>query len=299
MFNLILIFICLLIGIGFQKIKTLPKDTHVALNVVILYVALPSLTLLSIPTLKWDVSLLSLCLMPWIVFAGAYFIFTYLGAKSKWSQHVIGCLILCAGLGNTSFVGFPLIEAFMGKEALKYAVLVDQTGTFLICSTFGIWIASQYSHGKIPKRELLKRVIVFPPFVSFAVALIFVAIGYYPTGVTLNVLERFAAMLAPLALISVGLQVRLGEVRESVHYLKWGLGYKLIVAPIMIFILYSLFGMPVQIFKVAVLESAMAPMITASIVAASYGLQPRLAGLMVGVGVPLSLLTLSVWYFFL
>lgn len=299
MFNLILIFVCLAIGMGLQKIKTLPKDTHVALNVVILYIALPALTLLSIPTLQWDVSLLSLCVMPWIVFAGAFFIFTSLGSKFSWSKHVVGCLILCAGLGNTSFVGFPLIEAFMGKEALKYAVLVDQTGTFLICSTLGIWIASKYSQGRISKSELLKRVLVFPPFISFVVALIFVAADYYPSGVPLALLERFALMLAPLALISVGLQVKLGDIKESVHYLKWGLGYKLIVAPIMIFSLYSLLGMPREIFKVAVLESAMAPMITASIVAASYGLQPRLAGLMVGVGVPLSLITLSIWYFFL
>lgn len=299
MFNLILIFICLLIGMGLQKIKTLPKDTHVALNVVILYVALPALTLISIPTLQWDVSLLSLCLMPWIVFAAAYVCFTTLGAKFHWSKHVIGCLILCAGLGNTSFVGFPLIEALLGPEALKYAVLVDQTGTFLICSTLGIWIATNYSHGKIPKMELLKRVVVFPPFVSFVIALIFILIGYYPSGVAMSVLERFAAMLAPLALISVGLQVKLGDIKESFHYLKWGLGYKLIVAPIIIFALYSLLGVPQEIFKVAVYESAMAPMITASIVAASYGLQPRLAGLMVGVGVPLSFITLSIWYFIL
>jgi predicted permease len=299
MFNLFLILICLLIGIGLQKLKNLPKDTHVALNVVILYVSLPALTLISIPTLRWDVSLLSLILMPWIVFALAYVSFTILGAKFQWSKHVIGCLILCAGLGNTSFVGFPIVEALMGREALKYALLVDQAGTFLICSTLGIWIATTYSHGKIPKIEILKRVLVFPPFVSFVVALIFILLGYYPSGAVMSVLERFAAMLAPLALISVGLQVKLGDIKESFQYLKWGLGYKLIVAPIVIFVLYTLLGVPSEIFKVALYESAMAPMITASIVAASYGLQPRLAGLMVGVGVPLSLITLSIWYFIL
>jgi predicted permease len=299
MFNLLLIFICLLIGIGLQKLKTLPKDTHVALNVVILYVSLPALTLIAIPTLQWDVSLLSLILMPWIVFTLAYVCFTILGAKLNWSRPVIGCLILCAGLGNTSFVGFPIIEALMGPQALKYALLVDQAGTFLICSTLGIWVATTFSHGKIPKIELLKRVLVFPPFVSFMLALIFILIGFYPTGAVMSVLERLAALLAPLALISVGLQVKLGDVKESFHYLKWGLGYKLILAPIVIFVIYSLLGVPPEIFKVALYESAMAPMITASIVAASYGLHPRLAGLMVGVGVPLSLITLSIWYFIL
>jgi predicted permease len=40
---------------------------------------------------------------------------------------LIGCLILTAGLGNTSF-GFPIIEALYGEEGLKTAILVDQPG---------------------------------------------------------------------------------------------------------------------------------------------------------------------------
>ena len=49
-------------------------------------------------------------------------------------------------------------------------------------------------------------------------------------------------------------------------------------------------------FKVTVLETAMAPMITGSIVAISNNLEPKLASLMVGVGIPLSFFTLAIWY---
>lgn len=296
MFNLYLILICLVIGMGLQKLKTLPKDMHVGLNVIVLYVSLPALTLLTIPTLQWDMGLVALCLMPWMVFAMAYFFFNKLGARLSWSKHVIGCLILCAGLGNTSFVGFPVIEALMGASALKYALLIDQAGTFLICSTFGIWVAATYSDVLVPKKELLKRVSTFPPFISFMVALVMICFGYSPSGITQTVLERFASMLAPLAIISVGLQVKIGDIKESFHYLKWGLGFKLILVPVVIFSLYSFLDVPQEMYKVVVYESAMAPMITASIIASSYGLQPRLAGLMVSVGLPLSFITLSIWY---
>lgn len=299
MSNLILIFVCLLIGMGLQKLKNLPKDMHVSLNVIILYVSLPALTLLSIPKLEWDASLLSLCLMPWIVFTLAYFFFNFLSKHLGWSKQILGCLILCAGLGNTSFVGFPLIEALLGSQALKYAVLVDQAGTFLICSSFGIWIATTYSESKVPKSELIKKILLFPPFISFIVALLIILADFTLPTVAQNILERFAAMLAPLALVSVGLQLKIGEIKASLPYLKWGLGYKLIIAPLTIFAIYSFIDVPQEIFKVALYESAMAPMITASIIAASYGLQPSLAGLMVGVGVPLSFITLSIWYFIL
>jgi predicted permease len=55
-----------------------------------------------------------------------------------------GCLILTAGLGNTSFLGFPIIEALYGQEGMKTAILVDQPGTFVVLSTLGIIVATMY-----------------------------------------------------------------------------------------------------------------------------------------------------------
>lgn len=299
MTNLILLAVCLLLGILLQKVKSLPKETHVALNVIILHVPLPALALKSIPELQWDISLISLCLVAWIIFGAAYFFFSWVGPKLNWDKKVIGCLILTAGLGNTAFVGFPVIEAVFGKEALKYAMLVDQPGTFLICSSLGIWVGTSFSAGKIPKRELLRRVVVFPPFMAFALAIVLGLMGWQSQGSFKELLERLASILTPLALISVGLQLKWKEIRSDLPYLTMGLGFKLVLAPIIIFALYRLADVPQNLFSIALMEAAMAPMITASILAASYDLQPRLAGLMVGVGVPLSFLTLSAWYQFL
>jgi hypothetical protein len=43
----------------------------------------------------------------------------------------------------------------------------------------------------------------------------------------------------------------------------------------------------------------MAPMITGSIVAINYNLAPRLAALLSGLGMIISLFSLTIWYFFL
>jgi predicted permease len=45
-------------------------------------------------------------------------------------------------------------------------------------------------------------------------------------------------------------------------------------------------------------EAAMPPMITAAIVATEHDLDPALANVMVAVGIILSFLTLSAWWFF-
>ena len=43
----------------------------------------------------------------------------------------------------------------------------------------------------------------------------------------------------------------------------------------------------------------MAPMITGSILASTYGLKPKLSSMMVGFGIPISFLTLVFWFWIL
>jgi predicted permease len=228
-----------------------------------------------------------------------YLVFPFLGRKFNWDKEVVGCLILTAGFCNSAFVGFPVIETLYGKEALKHAIFLDQSGSFLIVSSFGIWVALSYSAGKMRKRMLFKKILLFPPFLAFLCGLVGGLVGWRAEGVTREVLEKLAALLTPMALICVGLQLKWNEIREEIKYLTLGLSYKLLVGPLLIFAVYYAFGIRGNVFRVSVLESAMAPMITSSILAASHNLRPRLAGMMVGVGVPLSFLTLTLWYFIL
>jgi predicted permease len=128
------------------------------------------------------------------------------------------------------------------------------------------------------------------------VSLILGALGWTPEGITKEILERLAGILTPMALISVGLQLRWDAITGELRYLSVGLFYKLLLAPGLIFSLYLLFGVEKKIFNISVIEAGMAPMITSSILAMTHGLRPKLAGVMLGVGVPLSFLTLSFWY---
>lgn len=296
MANIILLLLCLSIGLLLQRNKSLPKDAHISINTVILFVPLPAIALLNIPLLKLDMSLLSLVLLPWITFALSYFIMPLLGKRLGWNRETIGCLILTAGLGNTSFVGFPLLEAFFGKESIKYGVVLDQAGTFLIVSLFGIFVATRYSSGKMKMRLLVKKIFFFPPFLGFLIAVLLGVLGWRAEGMTKDILSQLAVTLTPLALISVGLQLRVRGIGEEIAPLMWGLGFKLLIVPLLFFGLYKCLNIPEDIFNVSVIEAAMAPMITASIVASSYSLNAKLAGLMVGVGVPISLLTVIFWY---
>jgi len=116
-------------------------------------------------------------------------------------------------------------------------------------------------------------------------------------GWFVGVLGRIGGTLSPLALISVGFQLRLGHIRERLGPLGLGLFYKLVVGPALVaFLFVVVMGARGTEIQVTLFEAAMAPMITGSIVAAEHDLDGDLAALMVGVGIPLSFLTLPIWW---
>jgi predicted permease len=121
----------------------------------------------------------------------------------------------------------------------------------------------------------------------------------YPTWLD-ELFKRLGATLVPIALVSVGYQLQLSHVRGKALALAVGLTFKLALGPAVILLLFArwLAGES-QILSVTVFEAAMGPMIGASIVAMDHELDPPLLTLMVGLGIPMSFLTLPAWWYLL
>ncbi len=300
MANLLLLGICLLAGVLFQRVKNFPPNAHIALNNTIIYLALPALTLLYIPQVEFNVQVLRLVGISWIIFLGALVFILVAGKLFNISKATQGGLILTAGLGNTSFVGVPVMDAMYGGEGIRLALIIDQPGTFVVLSTLGIIIASAFSTGSVSASKIVKRVITFPPFIALIIALLLNVLNVHYPPLLADVLQKIGSTISVLALVSVGLQLKPDFKVVKPKALALGLVYKLIIAPILIYIIYvRLSGYTGTIAHVAIMEAAMAPMITAAIVAAEHELNPPLTSLMVGVGIPLSFITLAGWYAFL
>src|SRR5690606_9894082 len=144
----------------------------------------------------------------------------------------------------------------------------------------------------------LIQIATFPPFIALAVATV-IGIANIELGPMINeVIGKLAATLVPLALIAVGFQLRLSPsvLKRYWRPLTLGLTFKLVMIPIFFSVLYiSATGGVSYITKLTILESAMATMITSAVVASDFGLDEELANLMVGVSIPLSLLSVSLW----
>ncbi|MCH7401546.1 AEC family transporter [Belliella kenyensis] len=295
--NLFLIIIFLAIGVLLQSLKMLPSSSAKYLNNYLIYIVLPTLSFRFIPDTVIDSTLLMPISTAWISFGLSWSLFGTLGKVYLWDRSLTGCLIITAGLANTSFVGFPIVNALYGEEALKTALIIDQAGSFIIVSSIAIIVASIYSKEKKRKRDVSKQILTFPPFISFVLAIMMNLLSLHLPAQLDFAFEMIGQTLTPVALIAVGLQLKVNFQALKSTYLWLGLGFKLVLAPMVIYILYGIIlkadGL---IFEVSVIETAMAPMITGSIIAISHDLKPKLASLLVGVGIPLSFLSIGIWY---
>lgn len=300
MSNLILLFVCLFLGIFLRKLKLFPENGHVALNAFVVNISLSALSLYYIPKIVLNYQVIFPVLVPWLNILLALLFFSILGKKLGWSKFLIGALILCAGFSNTSFVGIPVIQALYGESGIKTVMLVDQPGSFVALSTLGITIANVYSGGKSSALQLVQKVLKFPPFIAFSIAVI---LNIFNVNIPLQIDEVFAklgATTVPLALVSVGSQLRWQKLDAEAKPLFFGLLFKLLLFPAFIFILYFLvLKQRGEMIEISFLESAMGPMVTAAIIAAAHKLEPKLCNLMLGIGIPLSFVTLAFWYFVL
>jgi predicted permease len=297
--NYLMLGACFLLGIVLRRSGRLPDNAAVTLNGFVVNISLPALTLAYVHDLDLNSRLILPALMPWIMFALGCAFFWIMGRALGFSPATTGGLMLTGGLANTAFIGLPMIETFYGAEYLGLGILIDQAGSYLVLATLGILVASIYSAGHaVDATTVIRRIVFFVPFQAFVLALILIPFEY-PAWLA-ELLKRLGGTLIPLALVSVGYQLRLSAVRGKTTALATGLLFKLVLAPALILILFAgLSGVEGQAMRVTIFEAAMPPMIGASIVAMNHELDPPLLTLMIGVGIPLSFLTLPAWWYLL
>ena len=287
---LLLLFACLVLGALVARLARPPAGLAAGLNWWVINVALPALVLQLIPRLRFDPQLWFPIAAMWLTFAGAWLLFGWLGPRLGWSRGRVGAVILVCGLGNTSFMGYPLMQALYGQGGLTLAVVADQLGAFPVLPSAGIVVASLYA-GRAPEpAQIVRRIATFPAFVALLVGLGVGLLGGWP-GVLDGVFAPLGATLTPLALFSVGLQFKLHPGERQLAAAGLGLGWKLLLAPLACWLLGTVSGVHGLVLTVGVLQAAMAPMVSATILADEYGLDPPLANTMLGAGIVLCLLS--------
>lgn len=291
MSNLFLIVLYIAAGYFFKNIKKLPAENIASkLNKFVIYFSLPAMIFLEIPKLHFSDETLIPVIVAWSVMAVSAVLVLLVSRYMDFSKEITGALMLVTVLTNSSFLGIPMIGAYLGEEALPYILVYDQLGTFLALATYGTFVGAYYSsEGKVSLKMVAIKVATFPPFVSLVVALFLSGVVF--SGFINSVLEVLAATIVPFALVAVGLQLQFRLPKEEIKPFWVSLFIKLLIAPLIAILICYMMGWDTLIAKVSILEASMAPMISAAALASIIGLAPRLSNAIVGYGILFSFLT--------
>jgi predicted permease len=297
--NFIITMTYLLIGVLIKRLPRFHAETGNVLNMFVIYVSLPALVLLKIPELHFSSALLIPTLMPWVMLVLTSLTILLLARLFGWSRPIIGSLLLLVPLGNTSFLGIPMVKAFFGDSGVSYALLYDQLGSFLALATYGSVVIALYGGaGSRPAAlDVLKKIVTFPPFIALVLAVSIRSLTYPP--VVLSILGSLAGTLVPVVMIAVGYQLTIRISREALGPLGFGLFLKLVAAPLTALGLCRLFGLEGEAVRVSIFEAGMPPMVSAGALAILAGLSPALTAALVGLGIILSFMTLPALYYLL
>ncbi len=289
---------CFAAGLVLRLLDRAPAWLGETANRWLIGVALPATILEIVPGLRFDPSHLYLVSSMLVVFAGAWIFAVLLGHALGWSRERVGAFTLLAGLGNCTFIGYPMIEALRGREALGLAVITDQFGLTPVLAVGGSLVAAAYGGQSPGAAAVLRRTLVFPPFVALMIALAVGAAGGLP-GLFHPPLRLLGATMSPVALFWIGLRFRLEVSRSLLGVAALGLSWKMVLAPTVMLALGAVLDVPEPVRVVGVLQAAMAPMITGAVLAERNGLEPALVHTLLGLGVLLGFVVVPVWNAFL
>ncbi|MDF2178484.1 AEC family transporter [Aliiglaciecola sp. CAU 1673] len=297
--NFVLVLIYILIGTQLRRLPQFPANTGMVLNQYVLMVALPALVLQKMPLLQLSSQLLVAAILPWILLAVTAVLVLVAAKLWHWERSTIGALLVVLPLGNTAFLGYPMIEALMGADALPIAIIYDQAGSFLALVSYAAVLAAWYGNAseKPTVLGMAKRIFFFPAFMAMLVGLALK--GWEYPGLMKNFLDSLAVTLVPVVMVAVGFQFRLQLDAKEKAPLAFALVVKLMLLPAIAFVLLWLIAAESRIQQVAVLQAAMPPMVSAGALAIGAGLAPRLVSTLVGVGLILSFLSLPLWAWWL
>ncbi len=294
--NLLYLVILLALGNISFRLPVFPENTPRVLNLFVIYISFPATILLQINKINIQADLMVLALVPWMLIFLSMFAVGLISKFLQWDKKLTGAVLLSVALGNTAFFGYPAVSAFFGEQSIGYAILYDQLGSFIALATFGTIVVSIYGTAqKISFKIVIFKIIGFPPFIALVVGIILMKIPI--PGMMLKMLEGLSATLVPLAIFSVGAQLKFRQPLSNIKPICIAIFLKMILSPIIAILVLISMGVQGSVFHIAVFQAGMPSMVMAGVLAATGNLRSDVANAVIGYGILFSFITLPILYY--
>ncbi|MEA5521865.1 AEC family transporter [Limnoraphis robusta] len=213
----------------------------------------------------------------------------------SWSRATQGSFILSSMVGNTGYIGFPIILSLVGTEYFGWAVFYDGLGSAIGAYGLGVLLAAKFGLETQNPLSLMIVMLKNPALWSLGFSLVFREVPF-PSGVE-QILQVMAWGMVALSLILMGM--RLSQL-SSLRYLKQAsvsLTIKMFIVPLVIGTILSILGVRGSPLLVMVLLMATPPAFATLVLAEAFNLDRELTVTTLAVGSVVLLMTLPFWLF--
>ncbi len=212
--QMITLFIIIFCGCYLKKIDILSKDVCQKLSQLILNVSMPCLIIYSVLTQEGerDVKTVGIVFLISIVI---YMILPIIGlgiakvTRAPLSQQGIYAAMFT--YSNVGFMGFPVIEAVYGSEALLYAAILNIIFN-LSAYSLGVTIM-QYGQEKSEGTGFSVKSLLSPGIIGTCIALVLYFVPIHLPVSVLGAMDYIGGLTSPLAMLLIG--ANLAEIKIS------------------------------------------------------------------------------------
>ncbi|MGI6226396.1 MAG: AEC family transporter [Peptococcales bacterium] len=274
-------------GFWLQKKFRLDLKT---VSTISLYVFLPALVFKTLYEAKWDMSFIQISFYSIFLLIGLLIVNFFLTRFLKITDPERTAFVLSTSFMNNGNIGVPLALLALGQRAFEYSVVIMIVHTILM-STIGIYIAAR---GKASWKTALEKVFFNPVIHAVYLPLFFKILNISFPEPLFKIVDMFAAGAIPLIMITLSMQ--LAEITVSkVDRVKIPLALlvRLIISPLLVFIILSFIPLDPLLEKVMILQAATPTAAIITIYALEYDVLPDVVSSITLLSTIVSMLTLS------
>jgi len=216
--------------------------------------------------------------------------------KTAWSKSTQGSFLLAMMVGNTGYLGYPVVLALVGPDYFAWAVIYDLLGSALGVYGLGVTLAAHYGTAKDYSGSIKRSVQALlhnPAMWSFGLGLLLRNLPFPP--VAEQGLHLLAWTVVTLSLVLIGMKLSQLSNLHNLQQALTCLGIKMLLVPLVVGTGLMFFGVTGAPRLVLVLQMAMPPAFATVVFAEAYNLDRDLAVTTLVLGCVGLLLTLPIW----
>ncbi|MBQ2718580.1 MAG: AEC family transporter [Clostridia bacterium] len=310
--NVIVLFVMMVPGILLKKCRLVTEEFGKGISNLVLYIAQPALILYAYLAYEGegDIWINSLWVLLFSVVAHALFAAVALLCFRRAEDGRRRMLRFVTVFSNAAFMGIPLISVILGPEATIYASVYNITFNVFLWS-LGVYFCTARRDedgdgtpdGEVKPRYTISplRVALHPVNVASVLGIVLLLCGVHThtPALVLDCLDMLRALVAPLAMVVIGLRVAgmsfRGAFRDKYLYLFLALRHFLLpTAVLLVFLLFKLVGLPMSdtVVTVVLLLAATPAATSATMFAEKYDCDATYTSRTVTVSTLLSLVSM-------